>query len=99
MDLLKIYENNKKNEENYKKQVQEYKFKQELNNLISAIIKSKDTYETENELLIKRLNIKAKKRTIKRNGWNFCIDVDEYEFKITKELIVEVNKYLNENGD
>lgn len=102
MNLLEIYEENKKEKEVFENQKKEHEFKKELKRLISSIIEGRDCFYTNNEELIEKLNIKAKKETKNNFTINmydyhgYSLNSFEYVFDLNKTNIQKVQKYIDE---
>jgi len=95
VDLLEINENSRiKNEqlnENFKAQ----EFKNELYELIAAIMKGDKDFATNSKLLITKLNIKANHTDIHNLMF---MGLKEYSFKLNKTNIKKVQKYIDKEG-
>jgi recombinational DNA repair ATPase RecF len=91
VNLNKYIEINKEIEELKK----DAEMREELNNLVAAIIKGEKIYYTDSKKLIDTLKINAKKETYnKYSMWG--ISKEDYAIKLNKTNIEKVNKYINE---
>lgn len=96
MDLLKIYENVKKQEENEEKTKKEIEKKKELRKLIADIILGKDIFYTNSKELCEALKIQYQKA----DGYTHCgygFLYYYYKFKLNKTNIAKIQKYLKDN--
>lgn len=90
VNLNKYIEINKEIEE----LKEDAKMREELNNLVAAIIKGEEKYYTDSKKLIDTLKINAKKETY--NKYSMWVNIREgYAIKINKTNIEKVNKYIN----
>lgn len=97
IDLIKVYEENKKIEKNQEK-IDEQK---ELRKLLSAIVGNEKQFYTNDEKFLKKLNIKYGKSNDNHvfgigyswNTYNMC---GSYFINLTKENIKKIQKYIDE---
>jgi len=97
IDLLKIYEDNKKID----KLKDEIQFKEELNRLLSDIVMNKEKFYTDNEYMLKKLSLKYSKNKQKEKNTFYCISFSgneyyaKYTINLTKENIKKIQDYVN----
>lgn len=96
MDLLKIYENIKKQEENEEKTKKEIEKKKEIRKLIADIILGKDIFYTNSKELCKDLGIKYDTNG-RQCPSGFFYSYYYYRFKLNKTNIAKIQKYLKDN--
>lgn len=99
IDLIKVYEENKKIEKNQ----EELDEQKELRDLLSAIVGNKKYFYTNNEKFLKKLNIKYGKNTqnhVISYGYNYSTwgSCGDYFINLTKENIKKIQKYINEEN-
>lgn len=94
MDLLKIYEDNKKQKEELENQEEEIKFKRTLQSVLASIVAGNETYKTEYKEFIDKLNIKYKKITTQCWGGENL----KYEFNLNKTNIQKIQKYIDKEN-
>lgn len=93
MELLKLYKETKKKEDEYIKIEEDRQFEYELRRLVSAIIKGESYILINNEKLFTELGEKHKKEKeidFPRPGFRIG-----YKLKITEKLVKKVEEYLN----
>lgn len=96
MDLLKIYENVKKQEENEEKTKKEIEKKKEIRKLIADIILGKDIFYTNSKELCEALKIQYQKTDgCTHSSYGFLYYY--YRFKLNKTNIAKIQKYLKDN--
>ena len=96
IDLLDFVDSNK----SINNLREEAGFRQELNNLIAAIIRGEEDYYTSNDKLIENLGLKAKPiQDIldKRFGTGVCIyrNPEQYKIVLNKANIKRVQKFID----
>lgn len=94
MNLLEIFEENKKRKEEEKRQDEERAFNEEIRNIKSEIILGKEEHQIENKELLKKLGIKYKKNKVKvyyplNSSWH------EYYFEYNKTNIKKIQNYID----
>jgi len=95
MDLLKIYENNKKEEEKYESEKKNYELKREFRRLISSVVKGDKKFGTNDSELIEKLNIKKAKPGSEISSF-YRINYS-YIFELNKTNIQKIQKYIDES--
>ncbi len=96
MDLIKIYEKNKKENEEFEKVKNDYKLKQEIRSFIADIIQGKENYYTNNKEFIDKLELSFKKKNNTGSLWSpSYIGYANYTIKINKTNINKLQKYLD----
>lgn len=94
MDLIKIYEANKKEREKEKQQNTKIEINRGIKEFLSAVIKGNEYFYTSNKELLKKLNLSYKKR--ERGYVTFgSIGICDYQVKINKTNVEKVQQYLN----
>ena len=92
MDLLKKYEEIRKETKEIENLKDEKDFKLEINELVKSILDGEERFFTTKKEFLKKLNIKKYKSA--RKIHNFGYAYEGYSFKITKTLIKKVEEYL-----
>lgn len=93
IDLLEIYENNKKIEKEQEKVNKE----KELRRLLSYIIKDEEEWQTDNKELLEEMQVKYKEKKYETRGFypfGKIMENYKYDVKLTKENIKKINAYL-----
>lgn len=92
MNLIEIYENNKK----IKSEKQKLEDIEEINEMISCIFKNEDNYYTDNEELLKNIGIKYKKGDYYIRPY-YMPRERSFKFELNKTNIKKINDYYNKN--
>lgn len=92
MNLLKRYEEIRKEQKEIENSEEEKNLKLEINDLVKAILDGKDRFFTRKKTILKKFNIKKYKSARQIQGLGYI--TEGYSFKITKILIEKVEKYL-----
>ena len=96
MDLLKKYEEIRKETKEIENLKDEKDLKLEINDLVKSILDGEERFFTREKTILKKFNIKKYKSARQVRGFGFISE--GYSFKITKVLIEKVEEYL-EGGE
>lgn len=96
MNLLKRYEEIRKEQKEIESLKEEKNLKLEINDLVKAILDGEDRFFTREKTILKKFNIKKYKSARRVQGFGYI--AEGYSFKITKVLIEKVEEYL-EGGE
>lgn len=107
IDLLKIFENNKKIDEERAK----IKQKEELNKIIAAIIENEDYYYCNDKELIEKIGIKIKNKERQNlynynytynyvvNGITCHTNEDSFKIELNKTNIKKIQNYIDKGEE
>lgn len=107
IDLLKIFENNKKIDEERAK----IKQKEELNKIIAAIIKNDDYYYCDDKELIEKIGIKIKNKKrpnpyVYNYTYNYVVNgitchtnEDSFKIELNKTNIKKIQNYIDKGEE
>jgi len=96
MNLLEIFEENKKRIEEEQRQDDERAFNKEIREMKSEIILGKEEHESNNKELLDKLGIKYKKNKTIVYYSPFNYSSNKYYFEYNKTNVKKIQKYLDE---
>jgi hypothetical protein len=96
MDLLKIYEDVKKQKEKEEKTVKEIEVEKELRKLIASIIRGEEHFFTNSKKLCEDLKVKYDNRDTFTDFGSLGFGLYHYRFKLNKTNITKIQKYIEE---
>lgn len=96
MDLLKIYEDVKKQKEKEEKTIKEIHVEKEIRKLLASIIKGEELFYTNVKELCEDLKVKYDSKDTFTDFGTLGFGLYHYRFKLNKTNITKIQKYIEE---
>lgn len=96
MNLIKIYEDVKKQKEKEEKTIKNIEVEKEIRKLIASIIKGEELFFTNSKELCENLKIKYDNSDTYTNFGSLGFGLYHYRFKLNKTNITKIQKYIEE---